>query len=219
MKTNRPYCEDKIYKKYKDSFDFVKSQKSIQERLSSFGYTAELIAEGQSLLHETAKAMKEKKIRYNKRSEAYQAFTSVYNELSESFRLHKSIANVVFRTDKKSLVKLTGMNFASKNYEKSMEQISTFYTLSRSNTEVQSKLARLRLTPEKLDLVKDLIPSVEAARANYINEKAKSKDATKIKNIALAKMTYWMQEFYAVAKLAIEDQTLLEKTLGKTVEA
>jgi hypothetical protein len=106
-------------------------------------------------LHETAKAMKEKKIRYNKRSEAYQAFTSVYNELSESFRLHKSIANVVFRTDKKSLVKLTGMNFASKNYEKSMEQISTFYTLGRSNTEVQSKLARLRLTSEKLDLVKD----------------------------------------------------------------
>lgn len=201
MITNRLTHKELSLKKYMASLDSVKSEKTILNQMSNFGYTAELISEGQTLLLE---AMKESEIEYNTRYEAYQVCKSLLHELSETYNLHREIAKVIFRKDDKTLKRLALNGCKPKAYEKRLESISKFYIIATSDTEVLSKLARLRLTSEKLESGKELLLSVEAAREHYINEKAKSKDATKAKNITLAKMADWMQEFYAVTKIAIE---------------
>ncbi len=60
---------------------------------------------------------------------------------------------------------------------------------------------------------------MDTARAVYLKEKGESQDATKIKDAAIAKLDDWMSEFYAVAKIGLEDNPQLLEVLGKTVRA
>ncbi|NLT49572.1 MAG: hypothetical protein GXX85_01480, partial [Ignavibacteria bacterium] len=46
-----------------------------------------------------------------------------------------------------------------------------------------------------------------------------SEDATKEKDAAFAKMDKWMSDFYAVARIALEDKPQLLEALGKIVKS
>jgi len=52
-----------------------------------------------------------------------------------------------------------------------------------------------------------------------LREVGESQDATKIKDAAFVKMDDWMSEFYAVAKIALEDNPQLLESLGKLVRS
>jgi hypothetical protein len=62
-----------------------------------------------------------------------------------------------------------------------------------------------------------LITNVEIARSAYLREKGESQDATQLKDKAFANLDDWMSEFYAVAKIALEDSPQLLESLGKLV--
>ena len=62
-----------------------------------------------------------------------------------------------------------------------------------------------------------MITELESARAEYLKEVGESQDATKAKNAAFAKMDDWMSEFYAVARIGLEENPQLIEALGKIV--
>ena len=47
----------------------------------------------------------------------------------------------------------------------------------------------------------------------------RAQEATKKKDAAFAKMDNWMSEFYAFARIALEDQPQLLEALGKVVKS
>ncbi|MDA3893901.1 MAG: hypothetical protein PF517_19755 [Salinivirgaceae bacterium] len=47
---------------------------------------------------------------------------------------------------------------------------------------------------------------MENLRTEYLKEIGESQEATKAKDNAFAKIDDWMSEFYAVAKIALEDK-------------
>ena len=92
------------------------------------------------------------------------------------------------------------------------------YTLALADSDIQTKLSRLKVTLEDLTAANALIPEVEAARATYLKEKGESQDATTIKDAAFVKIDDWMSEFYAVARIALEDNPQLLEALGLIVK-
>ena len=64
-----------------------------------------------------------------------------------------------------------------------------------------------------------MLTDVEQARAVYLKEKGETQVATQTKDAALAKIDDWMSEFFAVARIALEDQPQLLEVLGKTVRS
>jgi hypothetical protein len=79
-------------------------------------------------------------------------------------------------------------------------------------------LARLAITADSLTATKTLITELEATIAKYLKEVGESQDATKAKDAAFAKMDDWMSEFYAVARIGLEDNPQLLEALGKKVK-
>ena len=63
-----------------------------------------------------------------------------------------------------------------------------------------------------------MIRDLPYARARYLKEKGESEAATEEKDIALATMEKWMNKFYAVAKIAMEDKPQLLEALGIIVK-
>ena len=64
-----------------------------------------------------------------------------------------------------------------------------------------------------------MIADLEAARSEYLKEKGESQDSTKAKEAAFANIDDWMSEFYAVARIGLEDNPQLLEALGKTVRS
>ena len=99
-----------------------------------------------------------------------------------------------------------------------LEAIRKFYTTIKNTPEIQEKLQRLRLRPNDVDTALGKITQLEAARSKYLIEKGESQEATQTKDAAIAQIDDWMSEFYAVARIALEDKPQLLEALGKVVK-
>lgn len=73
------------------------------------------------------------------------------------------------------------------------------------------------MTAEHLTAANALLSEVEEARKIYVREQGESQDATHQKNLVFDQLEDWMREFYAVAKIALEDRPQLAEFLGKLV--
>ena len=82
-----------------------------------------------------------------------------------------------------------------------------------NNSELQAKVARLKLTQEGITKALELIEQVNLLRSEFLKELGESQLSRKTKDEALAAIELWMREFYAVAKIALDDKVKLLKAL------
>lgn len=97
--------------------------------------------------------------------------------------------------------------------------VTNFYSTLNAEPELIDKLKRLKITAESVAAAITLVEQIKTARAAYLKEKGESEDATKEKDAAFAKMDKWMSDFYAVARIAMEDKPQLLEALGKIVKS
>ncbi len=80
---------------------------------------------------------------------------------------------------------------------------------------MQQTLLSLKVTEADVTAGLAQVKAVENARAAYLREVGESQDATQQKDAAFEKMDVWMQEFYGIADIALEDQPQLMEALGR----
>lgn len=85
--------------------------------------------------------------------------------------------------------------------------------------EIQQGLTRVRVSVEELNAANALIPELEAARSRYIQERGESQNAAKLKDAAFSQIDDWMSEFYAIAKIALEESPQLAESLDRLVRS
>ena len=203
---------------YRVALENALNQSEIATIMADLGYDSATIAEGKALLTETRNAFNLNKTEDDETSAAYADFSSKKTQLENIYTLHRKKAKVVFRNDSLTADKLAISGEMQRTYIKWVESVKKFYSVSTTDTEIQSKLARLAITPEQLTAANTLLGELETARGEYLKEKGESQDATKAKDAAFTKIDDWMSEFYAVAKIGLEDNPQLLEALGKTIK-
>jgi hypothetical protein len=219
MATKRTLTEAETLEQYRVSLDNVENQSEIASIMAEFGYETETIAEGKTLLAETRQAFDLNKTEDDETSAAYKSYSTLKDNLAETYSLHRKKAKVIFRNDSLTMDKLAVSGSLPKAYIKWLETTKKFYSVAIADPEIQAKLARLKIAVEDLTAGGTLITDLESARGEYLREKGESQDATKAKDAAFAKIDDWMSEFYAVAKIALEDNPQLLESLGKLVRS
>jgi hypothetical protein len=219
MATKRTLTEAETLEQYRVSLDNVENQSEIATIMTEFGYDTAMIGQGKALLAETRQSYDANKTEDDETSAAYNSFSNLKEDLDKTYSLHRKKAKVVFRNDSLTMDKLAVSGSVPKAYVKWLETAKKFYSVASADTEIQSRLARLQISTEDLTAGGTLITNLEAARAEYLREKGESQDSTKIKDAAFVKIDDWMSEFYAVAKIALEDNPQLLESLGKLVRS
>ena len=219
MATKRTLSEAEVLEQYRVSFENVEKQSAIATIMAAFGYDETLLTEGKTLLTKTRAAFDFNKKEDDETSEAYKNFTTLKENLATTYTLHRKKAKVIFRKESTTLNKLSLSGSLPTAYIKWLETVKKFYTVASSDSEIQSKLVRLKITTEELNGTIEQISNLELARAEYLREKGESQDATKQKDKAFGEIDDWMSEFYAVAKIALEDNPQLLESLGKFVRS
>jgi len=219
MSSNKSKSEVAILEQYRVALENVKEQQEIASTMAEFGYTEEVLAEGEVLYTKTIDAYNNNQSEDDEKLAAYQEFEDAKQNLDQVYRLHRKKAKVVFRKQPEILEKLGVIGRVPNAYLKWLQNIKKFYSNAVGDTEIESKLARLKLTTEDLQEAVGFIAEVEDARATYLREKGESQDATKVKDEAFNNLDDWMGEFYAVAKIALDNNLQLLEALGKLVKS
>ncbi len=214
----RPKISDvATLEKYRVALENVEAQSEIATIMAEFGYDAALIEEGKNLLIKTRQAYDLNVKEDDETSQAYSNFSEKRDSLSDTYTLHRKKAKVVFRKDQQIMERLALIGSLPTAYINWLETVKKFYTEVLVDTELQNKLSRLKISVEDLNATNTLISELESARSGYLREKGESQDATIAKNSAFALLDDWMSEFYAVARIALEDNIQLLEALGVIV--
>ncbi len=217
MATRPKNSEVEILELYRVALSNTEAQPEISAVMAELGYDAAKIAEGKKLLSETRAAYDHNKTEDDETSEASALFSAKKDELKAIYKVHRRKARVVFRTDSLSSGRLAISEAVPRAYIKWMEVTKKFYSIASTDEIIQAKLSRLAITPESLIAGSALIDEIEAARSEYLKEVGESQKATKAKDQAFARMDDWMSEFFAVARIGLEDKPQLLEAIGKIV--
>jgi len=218
MATRPKNSEADTLELYRVALENAETQSEIATVMAELGYDSAKITEGKTLLTETRSAYDFNKTEDDETSAASASFSDKKAELEKVFKMQRKKAKVIFRNDSLTADKLAISGEMPRTYIKWLEAAKKFYSVATTDTAIQTKLARLAITADSLTAANTLITELEAARAEYLKEVGESQDATKAKDAAFAKMDDWMSEFYAVARIGLEDNPQLLEALGKIVK-
>jgi hypothetical protein len=218
MATRPKISEAKTLEQYRVTFENTVSQPQIATTMAEYGYDPAKVAEGKALYDSTRQSFDSNQTETDEASAAYATFETKKDQLDNIYSAHRKKAKVVFRDDSTTADKLEISGTMPVAYVKWLETVRKFYKIAIANTDIQTKLARLKISLDDLNAAQALIPEVETLRAAYLKEKGESQDATTVKDTAFAKLDDWMSEFYAVAKIAMEDNPQLLEALGLVVK-
>lgn len=219
MGTSKSQSEVQILENFNLALANATSNIDIANNMAIFGYDAAKISEGKAVLAATQQAYNFNKQEDQESVAARVAFNKIFDQVWDTFKLNYKKAQVVFRNDE--VVKSNLMLFGSmpRQYAKQMEKMSLFYERIQADPAIQSKLATLATSAEDITAAVAALAEAKAARNTYQNEIGESQNATKVKNAAFEAIENWMDDFYAVAKIAMEDQPQLLESLGVFVRS
>lgn len=211
--------EAEILEQYRIALHNARHQTAIAEILDEFGYGPDTLAVGDAKLAAARSAFDGSRTEKSEASAAHHLFSTKRDQLIDRYALDRRKARVVFAKDPVTAKKLAIAGNMPRSYIRMLEAARTFYSVSLDDPEIQSRLARVKITPEQLREVAPLLAEVEAARAIYFKELGEAQQATKLKDEAFAEIDDWMKEFYAMAKIALEESPQLLESLGRLVRS
>ena len=217
MSQRQSRSESAILERYRVALENVTAQPEIATIMAEFGYDAALIEDGKQLFTQTRQAYDLNVKEDDETSQTYSNYTEKRKSLEDTYSLHRKKAKVIFRKDLEIMKRLVLDGSVPKSYVRWLEVAKKFYTEVLADTELQTKLSRLKVTVEDLNTANTLISELDTARAEYLREKGESQDSTKQKDATFSNLDDWMSEFYAVARIALEDNIQLLEALGVIV--
>ena len=161
---------------YRVALENAETQTEIASVMAELGFDNEVLLQGKALLTQARQAYDLNKTEDDETSAAYADFSSKKEQLESTYNMHRKKAKVVFRNDSLTADKLAISGSMPRTYINWLEAAKKFYSVASTDTDIQSKLARL------------------------------------------AKIDDWMSEFYAVARIGLEDNPQLLEALGKVVK-
>jgi len=207
------------FKNYSFIFENISKNDVLKKELAEYGYGDKEIAQGKAL-YDTAAQMYET----NKRETSEEALA--YNEFSKKLEAFKNIyatdrkkAKIIYKEEPKILTALHIKGMTPLRTNKLLEDIEAFYKELKAKPDLLTPLNKLKITAEHIETQLTTLADVKQAEAAYILEKGESQQATKDKDAAFATFEKWVREFYAIAKIALEDKPQLLESIGKFVRS
>jgi len=213
------FTNEQSLNNYDAIFTNISQQPLIQSEMAQYGYDEAKIKEGKALADAARKAYTDNKRETAESVAAYAEVDKVINKLLPPYTAHRKAAKVALRKDP-AAVKQLGINGREPDAMAArIEQLENFYTQLENFPEIAKQVETMKVTPEETAKIKPMVAEYRTARAKYLLEKGESQDATKTKDAAFKAMESWLSDFFAVAKIAMEDHPQLLESLTKIIKS
>ena len=191
----------------------------IREKMSDLGYNDARMQHGAKLYENAMRLYEINKNETARHRVAYDKLAADFASLKKSYSRDRKIAKVALRNYPELWHYLSINGSSSRSNLKLISDMETFYTNAIDIPEIKSLLAKYKIDDTTCQLRLNDIQLIKANRDIYNKDKGQSQDATKNKNKAFHQMQFWINEFYANAKIALEDNPQLIETIGKSIRS
>jgi hypothetical protein len=216
--SNLKTSEASILDTYRIALENAGSQPDIASELYELGYDAVKIYEGKKKLAFAITVYNSNKQETVETTEASAQFKKAQQTLVRTYMVHRKKGKIIFRDQPETLKRLQLTGTFPIAYIRWFEAVKTFYSTLSSEPDLLLQMQGLKVDAALVAEAQTQIKLVEDKRAIYLREKGESEDATQKKDKAFAEIDRWMSDFYAVARIALEDRPQLLEALGKVVK-
>jgi hypothetical protein len=219
MAQKKSSTQSEILEISKIALQNVESNETIKSLMEALGYNSAKISEGVSILQNTRAKFDENQTLEDNKLRAYKAFEEKRLAVNALYAKDRKKARIILKDDALTIKELGLVGEVSKNYVKWLETISLFYNVLNSQPALAQQLEVVQITPAHIASQLAGIAEVESLRAARTLSDGIAQNATKIKDKAFKDLEKWMGAFFAIARIALEDEPQLLESLGKFVRS
>lgn len=200
-------------------FKNAKFESVLAGELAEYGYDAATIEQGEALYNTLIEKYNTNKTESAQETTAYAVFDTALENTQAIYSTDRKKAKIVFKDQPDVIKNLQLKGIAPVSNAALIDTMRLFYETLNNYPELQTPLQRLKITTQHVTNQLANVTQTQQAYADYIREKGESQQATQNKNKAFDAVTKWVNEFYAVAKIALEDQPQLLESVAKLVRS
>lgn len=204
-----------MFQNYGNIFENISKNETLKNELAEYGYDSEEIAKGKALYDVATEKLDINKTETAEEKLAYDQFRKKFEALKKSYTTDRKKVKIIYKNEAATLSILGVKGTASIRITEFLDGVDTLYKQLKASEDLRKPLARLKITEEHITAQLEALEEVKTAYNAYTKEKGESQQATKDKDKALADLEKWVREFYAIAKIALEDQPQLLESIGK----
>lgn len=193
------------------------SDQTLLDALGELGYDEATLQEGQSLLEAAQDAQQTMTVEYSEQYEATEALEAAYETAHSTYVRHLEVARIALKDERGAAEALKLRGRRKRTISGWLEQARTFYDNALANQDVLDALAGFNVTSEELTDGQAQVEAVAEANSMQEQEKGDAQDATHARDAAVDALDEWMSDFYAIARIALEDRPQQLEKLGLTV--
>lgn len=201
------------------AIDNAQANTDIRENLTVFGYTPEKMQEGKAIYNRAQSAVQERQTELGDQIAATAALNQAWEAAKKTYNLLAQVARVVFKKDPGITTKLAIAGARKRTLSGWTEQANLFYDNALGNPDILNDLAQFGITAEKLQAGKAQVEELAALNAAQEEEKGEAQQATKTRDEAIDTLDDWLEDFLAIAEVALADRPQLLEALGVRVRS
>jgi hypothetical protein len=214
MSTRLNGTESGFFEKVRIALTNAQEHPEINTALEEYGMGEAEIASGWDLYNNVKQVWETNQAENVETDVARSNYKNAYEAFVEEFKVHRDKTSRFFKKDPEVLIKLGVKGRFPIKYTEVFDKIKLFYVALQTDSTLQQKLSRIKITPEVVTAQLSKYEDLLAERANYDKELGESQDATKSKNAAITELIEWKDDFDATASVALYDNPQLLEVLG-----
>lgn len=214
MSFNLEQSESKFLERVRTALTNARTHGEIKSALADFGMDDKKVAEGNKIYENTKNVWELNKKEDVESEIASNSYKGKYKDLSGLFKRHRHHTLLFFKKNPEVLVTLGVKGRFPAKYNDFFDKVHQYYSGIKDNPAIQAKMDLIKITSPIVNKSLTLHKELLSERANYDRELSESQDATKSKNAALEELREWMEDFDAIAQIALYDNPQLLESLG-----
>ncbi len=207
---------DNYLQKVRLAVDNGQNVPEIAAAIAQYGFDAVRMTDGAGLLG-TAESQQSAQVKaYGVQHGATNALNAAFADADKLFADHRRLAKMVFRDDSTAQTALHLTERKKQALDPWLGQTDTFYENLLGEPDWVTAMGRFNITALILTDAQAGIANVKSLDSAQEKAKGLAQGATKTRNAALDTLDIWYVEFRNVARIALDDNQLLESLgLGK----
>ena len=185
--------------------------------LSEMGIDAAYLDAGEALYKEATALVNQQKKEYQEQSQAYDKFYLEKDEAEKSYKRTLKLVKVLSRNDKDLQNRLGFQSGKTMAITQWIEAAIDFYNRLLNESAFLTKLAKFKLSTDRLNKEKTAIEGLKELRSQAAVEKGQAQEATRLRNEKLDELDDYCTELKAIAEIALEKKPQLLEQLGIVV--
>jgi len=214
MSSNLLTSESKFLERSRIALTNAETHAEIKPALETYGMDAAKIAEGMGVYNNAKEVWERNKTEDAESEIASNSYKASYDKLQVLFKRHRDQTLIFFKKNPDVLSSLGVKGRFPAKYNEFFDKVKMFYSTIQKNATIQTEMDKIKITSAVVTDCLSKLDTLLADRANYDKELGESQDVTKSKNAALLALKEWMDDFDAIAKVALYDQPQLLEVLG-----